>query len=490
MLRSTGLALVLVSIAAGTLVAACGAKKGGSGFENPAKPRGPDGGALIEGEEGEEGTNPGPFGEVADAGVPANPACVKLQCKQVLCTGPTKTTVSGTIFDPAGRNPLYNVVVYVPNSTPDPITDGATCDKCGTLYTGSPVVSALTGPDGKFVLENVPVGDAIPLVIQIGKWRRQITIPSVKQCVDTPMTDVNLMRLPKNRAEGDLPKIAISTGGADSLECLLPRIGVDPAEFTSGDGPERIHVFQGEGGKATAAVTQKPQTALWNDKASLLKFDIVALSCEGAENGTTKSAAARQAMQDYTGAGGRVFASHFHYFWFSQGPAPFPQTASWLPQPGSGADLGIISGKIDQTFPKGIAFAQWLKNVNALQTNGTLAIVDAKHNADVDIGTHKGSQPWITNAGSPTATEYFTFNTPLTVPAEEQCGRVVFSDLHVGAASNDYKAGSLIVPTGCKSGDLTPQEKALEFMLFDLSSCLLPDSVPPTPPPPPPPPAR
>src|SRR5690242_16376842 len=99
MLRTTGFALVLVSIAAGSLVAACGAKKNGSGFETAAKPRGADGGLLDEGEEGEEGTNPGPFGEVADAGVPAKPACVNLQCKQVLCTGTTKTTVSGTIFD-------------------------------------------------------------------------------------------------------------------------------------------------------------------------------------------------------------------------------------------------------------------------------------------------------------------------------------------------------------------------------------------------------
>jgi len=85
----------------------------------------------------------------------------------------------------------------------------------------------------------------------------------------------------------------------------------------------------------------------------------------------------------------------------------------------------------------------------------------------------------MVNAG---ATEYFSFDTPLGVEPVEQCGRVVYSDLHVGAASDDYgvtdpddniPAGA-IVPTGCASNQLSPQEKALEFMLFDLSGCVTP----------------
>jgi hypothetical protein len=101
--------------------------------------------------------------------------------------------------------------------------------------------------------------------------------------------------------------------------------------------------------------------------------------------------------------------------------------------------------------------------------------------------THTPSQPWILAAqGSEAAgaTQYFSFNTPTTpntnVDGVPHCGRVVFSDLHVGAASGDNPINP--VPGSCAMNALSPQEAALEFMLFDLSSCLTPDEVPPTPP--------
>jgi len=84
-------------------------------------------------------------------------------------------------------------------------------------------------------------------------------------------------------------------------------------------------------------------------------------------------------------------------------------------------------------------------------------------------------------AGGRTAHEYISFNTPVGAGANEVCGRVVYSDLHVVPSSqtNGDKTNSPF-PTGCNTDELTGQQKALEFMLFDLSSCVRRDIDPPT----------
>jgi hypothetical protein len=408
--------------------------------------------------------------------------CKNLQCQQHGCAAGA-TTISGRVFDPAGKNPLYNVAVYVPNEPVLALKPGASCDSCDAQYSGKAVVSTLTDATGHFTLDKAPDGENIPLVVQIGKWRKQVTIPSVARCQDTALPK-ELTTLPRNRMEGDLPNIAIATGGADTLECLLRRVGLDASEYTPGAGGEgHVHIFQGGSRGRRESPNTSPaaplaSAELWSSVDKLMAYDVVLLSCEGQETLNMN----QQALHDYADRGGRVFASHYHYSWFNTGPYASEELAVWTP---GGQDVGDINGSIVTTFPKGKALAQWLEDRHVL-VNGELPIQQARHNADVDMANDV-SQPWIVGApGSPAAgaTQYFSFNTPTDqarVPDGKVCGRVVFSDLHVGAASADQPERP--VPTGCSNVDLSAQEMALEFMLFDLSACVIPDDVPPEPPP-------
>src|SRR4051812_27143020 len=157
-------------------------------------------------------------------------------------------SLSGTVTTPGQTDPLYNAVVYVARGSVDAIASGASCDRCGGLSAAKAVTATLTGPDGKFKLTGVPLGDAVPLVIQLGKWRRVVSV-KVTGCADAPVPS-DLTRLPRNQSEGNIPLTAISTGDADSLECVLRKMGIDDHEFTIPSAGGRIHMYRATGAQA------------------------------------------------------------------------------------------------------------------------------------------------------------------------------------------------------------------------------------------------
>jgi hypothetical protein len=442
---------------------------GGCSFSPGASPSGSGGNGLI----GFGGAGGG-VGQGPCTGLQCQQStCKKGNCTQPACTGGVVTTLSGKVFDPAGKVPLSNVDVFIPNAPLADYVDGPACDTCAMALSGSPVVKTKTDTAGNFTLgtsaSDVPAGSSIPLVIQVGRWRRQVTIDTVAACTDTPVA-ADLTHLPRNQSEGHLPKIALTTGGADALECLLRKIGISDSEFTPESGPGRVNFFAGVDGTNSfnAAFGGASFTSVapwWDDVANLRRYDMILHSCEGTENPTNKSTQARMALQQYADAGGRVFASHWHNYWFEHGPAPWPTIANFQHQ----ADLDIpFTATIDTSFTRGAELAQWLMNVGGSTAYGQLVIRGAQHTINT-VGT---GRQWIYST-TPQSVQYLDKTTPFGGAA---CGRVVLSDIHVSqggsSSTEDDSDPSLPYPDGCRTMDLSPQEKTLEFMIFDLSSCI------------------
>jgi hypothetical protein len=493
------------------------------------------------------GNGNGDAGNIVGNGDAGNPTgdggCVNLACQQVTCADGGTTSISGHVYVPNGSLPLYNAIVYVPNGTVQPMTDGVTCDVCGSNVTGNPLVITLTDSSGAFTLQNVPVGTNIPVVYQLGKWRRQVTIDtSSTTCQNLPLVNLDDQRLPASNSDGvnaHIPRIAFSTGGSDAMECLLAKIGVAHTEFGYGGQGSRIELYQDglhpgftsivdAGG---AAVTLPVASNLYGTDAGpngLGQYDVVVMDCEGKEDWThgqsnAKSQAAINNMNAYANAGGRIFATHYSYTWLANSDAgslgaglPNPPLANEFNPVATWALGGSYSppswqATVDQTipnpdagaavsFPKGTSFYDWLWNVSALMLPDAGVLTAAEFDAGMGTLTISPDRYDVTSVNPQYATEWLhganidgvagrvghmTFNTPINpISAGDggtyQCGRVVFSDFHVSSATGaTFSAGTC----GVKNDGgvtLTDDEKALVFMLFDVSSCVQNDAQQPS----------
>jgi hypothetical protein len=497
-LRQVGVACAVALLATcASLATGCGSKAT-TEIVNPqgdggVKPYGLDGSSFGSGddatlgaaESGAPGTGPldGSVPDDADAqtvSVPGDASCPgpDLRCHVDTCAG-AATSVSGTVYDPAGKNPIPHAFVFVPT---DPsgkipvITPGTkACDTCD-LPIGSYVAATMSDATGAFSLHGIPTGTRVPIVLQIGKWRRE-TFVSTTSCQNTVLSASDT-HLPASQAQGDMPAVALLTGAVDDLGCFLSRVGIDHGEYSAPHGGGRIDVYQGATylgtsapglSNGTAGDCQNTGCPLWSSKASLESYDIVLLACEGDTFDGTSDAgagggvvnatpASKQVLHDWLGEGGRVFATHFHYTWFLNGPSDFQGLASW-----KGYSIGTATGNEDivTTFPKGEDFRTELADAGLL-TNGTIALNKV---ADSVSSVNAPALAWLKDPGSGDP-KYLTFTTPVG----GTCGKVGFSDLHVsGNASGN-------LPDACMPQDLSPQEKAIELLFFDLSACVSDDT--------------
>jgi len=464
-------------------------------------------------------------------------------CMVPKCSNAAGTTVSGKVYDPLGKNPVYGAMVYFPDQIDSLATispgPGNLCGRC-VRPSGNPVAGAVSGSDGSFVIKQAPAGRQIPIVVQLGKWRRMTFVENLEACSDNVVTDV---RLPRSRSDGQkvsLPRIAIAAGAGDRVQCLLRRMGVDTVEFTNPDGLGSVNIYNqpsalgaDPAGRFDATVNGgaafPEATTFWSDINQLGKYDLVVLACAGNATAadptrTTPNAitdTAKASMSKYLSSGGRVLGEHYNSAWIRSFPAKSSQqTTNGVPSP-LGADVALWSspvettdamssavpagttavGQVDVSFAKGKDFANWLVAAKAAQTVGTFPLKgDVKRTAIDQLDAAPSAQRWIYQPasaadpqGSASFTHFLSFNMTSggqlidrrSTDSTNLCGRFIYTGLHVDSADTsthgsdlDDAVKVLPFPGCCAQGDLSPQEKAIEFMLFDLSSCLSLDADP------------
>lgn len=425
-------------------------------------------------------------------------ACVGRGCQVSACAqmGKPETTVTGTVFAPNGTMPLYGINVYVPAVDVPPLQDGATCARCSDPLPGQPVLATVTDFTGQFTLTGIPTGDNVPVIITSGKWRKQIVLPHVEACTSTALT-AEQTRLPRDRSEGEMPRIAISTGFADSLECLVRKLGIADTEITNDSGNGHVHLYAGHLGKdrfkdGFPGGSDQPFAdagTLWSSVDKMKQYDIIMFSCEGAQYPEYKPQEAMDAVQKYADFGGRVFLSHWHNVWiqgadaanpdYHQKPVGWSDIAQWttntkeLPK-----DSSVLIDEFSN--PKGPAFASWMERVGG-STMRDQILLQNQTQPDDETGEILSSgrttctkiddqraERWVYLQDGKGTPQNFQFTTPNDQPEDQRCGKVVFSDMHVSGI-----AGEGTYPDSCgTSTELTPQEKALAFMFFDIATCV------------------
>ena len=187
-------------------------------------------------------------------------------------------------------------------------------------------------------------------------------------------------------------------------------------------------------------------------------------------------------MKAYADFGGRVFLSHWHNIWIegstqgggNQAPAVWAGNNGIAVWNNSGTTFDGPEDRIDEVRnPKGATFATWMLNVMGSPA-GMRDVINIEANTGKNTCTSVNpmkAEQWVYwQNGGQQLPQMFQFTTPNEGLPNDRCGKVVFSDMHVSGDSQSDPGNPF--PADCSNNPLTPQEKALAFMFFDIASCV------------------
>ncbi|MFO0576771.1 MAG: hypothetical protein U1A78_22435 [Polyangia bacterium] len=447
-------------------------------------------GCSAPGRGGDSDVNPGPGPGPGKSDMAQNlPPCVGLGCKIAQCppTG-SDTILAGRVTAPNGVDPIREAIVYVPSmGVPDEFPAEVACEVCNNPVGGRPVAQTLTDIDGNFELRRVPVTDATPIVIQKGRWRKVITVP-VQKCERQALSE-DETRLPRVKAEGNIPRMAMAVGQWDAIECVMRHIGIKDEEFTAPNGGGAVHLYNnrsdGIGAPGGAGIS-----GLLSDLKKMLQYNLIFLNCsdDTYSSDLLRDPTVVKNLHDYVARGGRLYVTDWSYDFIGQVPefAPYicfnddkPCTYQKPHGRYSATDAfrtanfsSPLSAEIDQSTEAGRNLATWMSKLKKPSPGGRVAIYDdvgswVMMRQTADDQMQYASTTWLSGTVS-------GMKRPLTVSfdypaAPLSCGKVLYSSYH----TREHEAAQAF-PRYCAKGDMLAQEQVLEYLIFEISSCVGP----------------
>ncbi len=428
------------------------------------------------------GDNPGAGG--VDMRTPT-PQCMGLGCQIAQCPpAGSDTVVTGRITAPNGEDPIRDAIIYVPESgAPEEFPPQVACEVCNSPVGGRPVALTHSGIDGTFELSRVPVTDNTPIVIQKGRWRKTVHVP-ISKCERQGLS-AEQTRLPRDRTEGTLPQMAVAVGDYDSIECVLKNIGVAPSEFTSPKKQGAIHLYDNETA-GTGAPGKVNVGELLRSLPAMRQYNLIFLNCSETtySGGLLADSQVKQNLVDYVASGGRLYATDWSYDFVQQPPSFSPYICfeddqactvttphGFHTAPSRGAGDTPFDADVDTSTEAGQNLAAWLTKLPTPVLGGKVHIQDLLpewvliHQTALDLAKFP-STTWLNGTVKGR-------KRPLSVtfdyPQEMACGKVLYSSYH----TREHAAQTLF-PGYCASGKMITQEHVLEYLIFELSSCVGP----------------
>jgi hypothetical protein len=361
--------------------------------------------------------------------------------------------LSGTVMAPSGTFPIPEALVYITSGDGSEIPDGIFCYECEDM-TGKKWT--LSGPDGKWTIEQVPAGTH-NIVTRKGFFQRQRQlVVTGDENQDVPMEYTTLPPEASGDGLDQIPNYAVLLNWYDRSEDLLAKLGM--AEL-GGDGhiqfgTESFDVYNdGESGSSALG----PSSMVFESEESLHHYHMVFFPCICNTLGTSFVQSHVAELRDYVAGGGKLYGSCYASQWAE---FPFPEYIEFM-----GDDSTYVVGSAGHYDTHGSITSDMMRDWLAVVTptedldnypfTGAWIKMDNTNDVDDGMGLEE-DDGWVKPVTWVTDNVQYP-GSPMTVTYNFGCGKVFYSVYQVVESSS--------------STMIRPQEYVLLYLILEVGVC-------------------